>query len=122
MAHYAEIIDGVVQRVIVASEEFISKIGGTWIQTSYNTLRGVHYGQDGKPDDGIPLRLNYAAPGMLYRSDLDAFIYPKPEQKGEFVLDEKTGVWKNISKNASVCNGFSNTKEIEPVLDIDHLL
>jgi len=121
MAHYAEIINNVVERVIVADEAFIEHMPGTWIQTSYNTRLGVHYGEDGLPDGKPALRLNFAAPGMLYDPTLDAFIFPKPEDvKEELVLDPKTGAWKN--PNGATCNGFSASRNIEPILDIDHLL
>jgi len=121
MAHYAEVVDGVVTRVIVADEEFISKMPGKWVQTSYNTRLGVHYGEDGKPDDKPALRLNFAGAGMLYDEELDAFIFPKPEGvKEELVLDKKTGTWKNATNRS--CHGFSKDRDIAPILDIDHLL
>ncbi len=39
MAHYAKVEDGVVTQVIVAdSKEWCqANLGGTWVQTSYNT-------------------------------------------------------------------------------------
>ena len=56
MAHFAEIVDGLVVRVIVAdTKEWCDEnLGGVWVQTSYNTVGGVH--QLG----GEPLRKNYA--------------------------------------------------------------
>ena len=45
MAHYAKVNQGIVERVIVADEDFIDSFvddsAGTWIQTSYNTIGGV---------------------------------------------------------------------------------
>jgi hypothetical protein len=47
MAHYAEIINGSVARVIVAKDqEWCEKnLGGTWVQTSYTgSIRGKYAG------------------------------------------------------------------------------
>lgn len=82
MAHFAGINeDKVVQRVLVISDaqehrgqQFLAEdlgLGGTWIQTSYNgNIRG-----------------RFAAVGMIYRDDLDMFIYPQPYPS--WTLDEK---------------------------------
>ena len=44
MSHFAKINDdNIVTQVIVAEQDFIDKIEGRWIQTSYNTHGGVHY-------------------------------------------------------------------------------
>ena len=45
MAHFAKVIDNVVQQVIVAEQDFIDKLPDKdkWIQTSYNTHNGKHY-------------------------------------------------------------------------------
>ena len=57
MSHFAKVLDGKVVQVIVAELEFfdtfVDSSPGQWIQTSYNTRGGVHYGPDGKPDGGI---------------------------------------------------------------------
>ena len=62
MAHFAKVVDGKVATVIVADasyfDTFVDTSPGTWIQTSYNTRGGVHYGQDGQPDGLPPLRGN----------------------------------------------------------------
>ena len=50
MAHYAKVESGVVTNVIVAEQDFIDTMSGTWVQTSYNTQGGVHILQ------GAPLR------------------------------------------------------------------
>ena len=73
MSHFAEVKDGVVVNVIVADQEFVDNLEGTWIQTSYNTRGNVHYGQDGEPDGGVALRKNFASPGFIYNSTADAF-------------------------------------------------
>lgn len=71
MAHYAELNENnIVIRVIVADQDFISTMPGTWVQTSYNTHGGVH-------PEGRPLRKNFAGIGYTYDPDIDAFIPPK---------------------------------------------
>jgi hypothetical protein len=95
MAHFAKVVDGTVSQVIVAEPEFfntfVDSSPGEWIQTSYNTRGGVHYGQDGNPDDGVALRKNYAGIGYTYDRTKDAFIPPKPYNS--WVLDEETCLW-----------------------------
>lgn len=80
MAHFAYVVDGIVQEVIVAEREYIDTLPNLtqWIQTSYNTREGVHYGEDGQPDGKSALRKNFAGIGYEYRADLDAFIPPNP--------------------------------------------
>jgi hypothetical protein len=82
MAHFAKVLNGVVQQVIVAEPEFFLTFRdtspGTWLQTSYNTRGGVHYGPDGQPDGGVALRANYAGVGYIYRQAEDVFHAPQP--------------------------------------------
>jgi hypothetical protein len=85
MAHFAEIVDGVVVRVLVVpdaqehrGQEFLAEelaLGGTWVQTSYNAR----------------IRKNYAGIGMSYDSGRDAFIAPKCHDVA--TLDEETCQW-----------------------------
>jgi hypothetical protein len=91
MSHFAEIDgNGVVQRVIVAEQEFIDSgaVGdpARWIQTSYNTSGGVHR------LGGTPLRMNYAGVGYIYDAFRDAFIPPKPY--ASWILDEESCLWQ----------------------------
>jgi hypothetical protein len=95
MAHWAEIdSDNIVIRVLVMDNDtdndegfswLTNTLGGTWVQTSYNTRGGVHL------LDGTPLRKNYAGTGMTYDSVRDAFIYPKCHD--EAILNEETCLW-----------------------------
>ena len=99
MAHFAEIdpSTSIVLRTLVVPDDQESRgaqflaadlgLGGTWIQTSYNTRFGDHTG------GGTPLRINYAEPGFTYDAALDGFIYPKPANHPDWVLDPATGVW-----------------------------
>lgn len=78
MAHFAQIDDNnVVVQVIVVEQDVINTglFGdpAKWIQTSYNTRGGIHYGQDGNPDGGVALRKNYAGIGYTYDAGRDAF-------------------------------------------------
>jgi len=96
MAHYAKVVDGIVTQVIVAEadffETFVDSSAGEWVQTSYNTRGGVHYGQDGEPDGGVALRKNYAGVGYIYDKERDAFISPK--EFDSWILNEDTCCWE----------------------------
>ena len=92
MSHFAKIEDNIVTTVIVAEQDFIDTLEGTWIQTSYNTSSGVHYGQDNNPDGGVALRKNYAGIGMIYDSVKDAFYTSKPY--ASWTLDNTTCQWE----------------------------
>jgi len=93
MAHFAQLENNVVTKVIVVSNEdtadengieneeigiaFCSNLlGGTWKQTSYHAK----------------IRKNYAGIGYTYDEGRDAFIAPKPF--ASWVLDEETCQWK----------------------------
>jgi len=88
--HYAKIENNIVTQVIVAEEEFfdtfVDSTPGEWIQTSYNTVGGVH------SEGGTPLRKNFAGVGYTYDSTQDAFIAPKPYTS--WVLNETTCLWE----------------------------
>jgi hypothetical protein len=70
MAHFAEILDGVVQRVTVVHNndeangaQFCHDLfGGVWVQTSYNNR----------------IRKQFAGIGYTYNSTADVFITPQP--------------------------------------------
>ena len=98
MAHYAKVLEGIVETVIVAESEFFNTFvddsPGKWIQTSYNTRGGVHY----EPNSNTPssnqskaLRKNYAAVGYTYDKTRDAFI--PPQQFPSWTLNETTCLW-----------------------------
>jgi len=94
MAHFAKIENGVVVQVVVAEEAFISTgaLGdpANWVQTSYNTRGGVHYGQDGQPSGREPLRKNYA--GIGYTWDGTGFAAPQPYPS--WTLNQDSYVWE----------------------------
>lgn len=95
MAHYAKVLNGEVTQVIVAEPEFfetfVDSTPGEWIQTSYNTRGGVHYGENGEPDGGVALRKNFASVGFVYDAERDAFYAPQPF--ASWILDEETCQW-----------------------------
>ena len=92
MAHFAKIENNIVTTVIVAEQDFIDEhCEGTWVQTSYNTFGGVHYGQDGNPDGGTALRKNYAGIGFTYDAGRDAFYEAKPYPS--WTLNEDSCIW-----------------------------
>ena len=82
MSHFAEInSDNIVQRVIVAEQNFINSglVGDSfnWVQTSYNGN----------------FRKNYAGKGYTYDKVRDAFIAPQPYPS--WTLVEATCQWES---------------------------
>jgi len=96
MAHFAEInAENKVVRVLRVpnsqehrGSEYLAQdlgLGGTWIQTSYNTRANKHkYGK-------TPLRKNHPGVGYTYDPARDAFIPPKPSP--DWILHENTCTW-----------------------------
>jgi hypothetical protein len=93
MAHFAQLENNIVTKVIVVANQDIldengqeseqkgidfcsNLLGGTWKQTSYNGR----------------IRKNYAGIGYTYDEGRDAFIAPKPYNS--WLLDETTAQWK----------------------------
>ncbi len=91
MAHFAEIVNGAVTRVIVVNNADTARDGieddsigaafcsallaGTWVQTSYHGR----------------IRKNYAGIGYIYDAERDAFVAPQPY--ASWTLDEDTCRW-----------------------------
>jgi len=90
MAHFAKVENGIVTQVIVIDQETLNTghwgDPASWVQTSYNTLAGVHRLGD------TPLRKNYAGIGYTYDSVRDAFYAPKPF--ASWVLNETSCIWE----------------------------
>jgi hypothetical protein len=86
MAHFAKVVNGIVEQVIVAdtAEWCKANLGGEWVQTSYNTHGGVH--KDGK----FPIHKNYA--GIGYTFDGVGFATPQPY--ASWVLNEESYLWE----------------------------
>jgi hypothetical protein len=104
MAHWAEIDENnTVVRVTVGDDDghdwLIENLGGVWLQTSYNTLGGVHYATDEEgnrvpsEDQTKAFRKNYAGIGYTYDEERDAFIPPKLFES--WLLNEDTCWWES---------------------------
>jgi hypothetical protein len=115
MSHYAKVIDGRVEQVIVVERDVLNTgIFGDpnqWIQTSYNTHGGQHL------LGGTPLRKNFAGVGFVYDPALDAFYTPQPYPS--WLLDSETCFWHapvpypNDGKYYTWDESTVNWKEIE---------
>jgi len=94
LSHFAKVEGGIVTQVIVADHNVIDSgmFGAGWVQTSYNTRGGIHYGQDGQTDGGVALRKNYAGIGYTFDAMRDAFIAPQPFPS--WVLNEQSCQWE----------------------------
>ena len=96
MAHHAKVLDNKVVQVIVAEPDFFNTFvdtsPGQWLQTSYNTRGGVHYGPDNEPDGGETLRGNYAGIGYVYDAANDVFYAPQPF--ASWTLSQTTWLWE----------------------------
>ena len=113
MAHYARVTDGIVTSVIVAEAEFfddfVDEVSGEWIQTSYNTLEGVHL------LGGTPLRKNFAGLGYTYDLERDAFIASKTFNS--WILNEDKCCWEApIAKPDDENNYIWNEESLNWVL------
>jgi hypothetical protein len=86
MAHFAKVVDGIVDQVIVADtkEWCETNLGGVWVQTSYNTFGNEH------KLGGLPLHKNYA--GIGYTWDGVGFAAPQPF--ASWSLNEDTYIWE----------------------------
>ena len=98
MAHFAKLDEDkkiVVEVLVIDQETLNTGLFGSpdyFVQTSYNTRGGVHYGPDGQPDGGVALRKNYAGIGYIYDHERDAFYAPQPFPS--WTLNEETCLWE----------------------------
>lgn len=80
MAHFAKVVNGIVDHVIVAEAEFfdtfVDTTPGEWIQCSYNGT----------------IRYNYPGTGYTYDAARDAFYEPQPY--ASWILNEETCRWE----------------------------
>tara|TARA_B110000046_G_scaffold174490_1_gene198284 strand:- start:499 stop:804 length:306 start_codon:yes stop_codon:yes gene_type:complete len=76
MSHFAKIENDIVTKVIVAEQDFIDRLSGTWVKTSYTGF----------------IRKNYAGIGYTYDSARDSFIPSKPF--ASWILNESTCLWQ----------------------------
>ena len=99
MAHYADIENGIVKRVLVVddaienAQDYLANeigLGGNWIKTSYNGN----------------FRKNYAGIGYSYDEVRDAFIAPKTNCHVEETLDETTCRWVCNNAEHLISNNY----------------
>ena len=86
MSHFAKINNEIVEKVIVAEQDFINTLDGTWVQTSYNTYGNQH-------PENRPLRGNFAGKGYTYNTNKDVFYAPQPYPS--WTLNETTWLWES---------------------------
>jgi hypothetical protein len=95
MAHCAEIVDGIVTRVIVVHNDYEPNVeqfatewagGGVWKQTSYNGN----------------FRYNYAGIGYTYDPIDDAFIAPMPNCGHDELLLNTQKRWECAACEAAI--------------------
>jgi len=112
VAHYAEVIDGTVRRVVVVSNEVTTVDGvedeqlgidlldeimpstGSWVQTSYNASIRFNYAGIGYTWDGA----GFAAPQPYPSWTLDAGYQwqpptPMPDDGTGYLWDEDSQTW-----------------------------
>ena len=93
MAHWARIDDNNIVDKVIVTEDDVEKargwlsetFGGRWLQTSYNTRKGIHL------NGGTPFRGNFAGKGFYYDENLDAFLPPKEFES--WILDADNYYW-----------------------------
>ncbi len=105
-----EMLEDGIEKEEVGAKKLHAMLGGTWVQTSYNTSSNKH------TTGGTPFRKNYACVGGKYDPARDAFmssnatIYPSwvlnedtcqydppipyPEDDKRYSWDEATTSWK----------------------------
>ncbi len=86
MGHYAKVENGIVTQVIVADgpDWCEQNLGGEWVQTSYNTVGGVH--KNGK----FPIHKNYAGIGDTF----DGVGFAAPQPFASWTLNKETYLWE----------------------------
>jgi len=103
MAHFAYVVDGVVERVHVVANSVITNSDGVeneeWGQAFLADLHGYNPEQLIQCSYNGNFRANYPGPGFAYDADLDAFIPPQPELSEGivgWVLNEETFQWEPV--------------------------
>ena len=115
MAHFAQIDNNnkVTQVIVIddnlvnTAQDFINNIlnlPGKWLQTSYNTSAGIHYDINGKPDNKVALRYNFAGINFNYDPIGDAFYTNSPYPS--WILDKTTYTWKAPKDMPNVIAGY----------------
>jgi hypothetical protein len=87
MGHYAKVEDGIVTQVIVCdSQQWCeTNLGGTCVQTSYNTQGGVN-----RREGGTAIHKNYAGIGYTF----DGVGFAPPQPFASWILNSETYLWE----------------------------
>ena len=98
MSHFAEIKDGVVQRVIVAEQDFINSgtVGDSfnWVQTSYNNNFRKQYAGVGYTYDKVNAVFVSVQPYPSWTLDSNHdWKSPIPKPDGNYIWNEETISW-----------------------------
>lgn len=93
MAVFALVENGKVIDLNVSDQEYINTLPNAkdWYETDPNTSGGVHYGEDGQPDGGVPFRGNYARIGGVYDAENDVFYATQPFPS--WTISAPTWIW-----------------------------
>ena len=99
MSHFARVDDNdFVVEVIRITQDMVDT--GLWgepdsfVQTSFNTYGGIHYGDDGQPsiDQSKAFRKNYA--GILFKLDRVRNAFIPPQDFPSWTLNEDSCLWE----------------------------
>jgi hypothetical protein len=100
MAHYAYVVDGIVERVHVLANAVITDDNGVEQEALGQEFLGHLHGLPGENFVQCSYNGNfrnlYPGAGYLYNETLDAFILPKPG--GDWILNEDTYSWEPVSE------------------------
>ncbi len=119
MAHYAEILDGTVARVVVVSNavtkidgveveqlgaDFLNTLlptDGAWVQTSYNGSIRHNMAGRGGTWDGIGFARAQPYPSWTLDADYQwqpPTLYPDPDDLAAYYWDEDTTSWVEVTE------------------------
>ena len=87
MGHYAKVENEIVTQVIVCdSQQWCeANLGGTWVQTSYNTQGGVN-----SREGGTAIHKNYAGIGYTF----DGVGFAPPQPFASWTKNSETYLWE----------------------------
>jgi hypothetical protein len=130
MGHFAKVVNGIVENVIVAEQNFIDTLTDKqlWYETSYNIRDGIYYEDVNKnivsknqklaTETAGRRRRNFASIGGIYNYERDMFLKAKPFDS--WVFDKENFNWKapkdkpNDNKYYVWCEDLKNWCEIDP--------
>ena len=108
MAHFAEILNGVVQRVIVVHDNDEANgaqfchdlLGGEWLQCSYNNRIRKQFPSAGFTYDDVADQFVAPQPFELWTLDENNdWQPPTPKPDGDYYWDEDTQTWQPFEQS-----------------------